>query len=182
MELLNFFGALFHEARSLEEQGALRLAKVGKGDLKQRIPEVRKDKIFWVDQFQTPLRKELESFYLDLIAIAKRGLFLPAKRFECHFAKYEPGDYYKRHQDQHKFMPSRLLTCVFYLNDLAPEEGGDLIIYDEELRPIRISPEKGRMIIFDSQLEHEVRPCSKDRWSLTGWIRADLPGFNPMNV
>ena len=166
-------------AHQIEDEGLLREAAIGKGFKKERNQTIRSDKIRWIDNFTTDEGALVSSLFSGLQTIARSKLYLPARRFECHFAKYEVGDFYKRHSDRHSFLPGRLLTCVLYLSDLQPGEGGELILYDEDLRPIKIIPQAGRIVVFDSALEHEVRAAQKERWSLTGWIRDDLlPGLN----
>lgn len=152
-------------------------AKIGKGNLKQRKASVRSDSIMWLENFESPEEILVKQIFDSLKIIIRKEFYLPAKRFECHFAKYEPGSFYKVHQDRHQNKPGRLVSCVLYLNQ-CDKNAGNLVIYDEELRPIRIKPSPGKIVVFDSSLEHEVTPTKSDRWSLTGWIRDDInPGL-----
>lgn len=169
---------LLNHALLTEEMGLLKRAAIGKGDMKTRDESIRSDKIHWLDQYNTPAGQLAQQVFEGLLGLARKKLFLPARRFECHFAKYENGDAYLRHSDRHSFLPGRLLTCVIYLSDLEGNHGGELVLYDEDLRPIKITPSPGRIVVFDSGLEHEVRPTRQTRWSLTGWLREDLhPGI-----
>jgi SM-20-related protein len=131
----------------------------------------------WLESFESPEEILVQQIFDSLKTIIRKEFYLPAKRFECHFAKYEPGSFYKVHQDRHQNKPGRLVSCVLYLNQ-CEKNAGNLVIYDEELRPIRINPSPGKIVVFDSSLEHEVTPTKSDRWSLTGWIRDDInPGL-----
>ena len=169
---------LLRRAQTVEEEGLLKKAAIGKGDHKKRDSEIRSDKIKWINDFSGSTGELIHSIFGGLQSLAKSELYLPAKRYECHFAKYEKGDLYKRHSDRHSFLPGRLITCVVYLSDLEEGSGGELILYDEELRPIKVVPKAGRIVVFDSAIEHEVKPSGKTRWSLTGWLREDLhPGL-----
>ncbi len=169
---------LYKRALEIEQEGLLEDAAIGKGVMKKKFEKIRSDKIRWIDDFSHPAGQIVQNMYLGLQSIAKEKLFLPAKRFECHFAKYEKGDLYKRHSDRHNHLPGRLLSCVVYLSDLAQGDGGELVIYDENLHAIKIIPEAGRIVVFESSLEHEVKPCRRTRWSITGWLREDIhPGL-----
>lgn len=162
----------------IEKQRGLRPASIGKGTLKSFNEDVRSDKIYWLDDFQSSPGQLVFQLFQSLQNLARKEFYLPVKRFECHFSKYEKGNFYRKHRDRHSFNPSRLITCVLYLNEVKKGQGGELILYDENAHPILIRPEPGRIVIFDSSLEHEVRPCLNERWSLTGWLRSDsLPGF-----
>lgn len=165
-------------ALNFEAKGLLKPAAIGKGFLKQARKDIRNDKIFWLNDFSTNPAMLAQNIFLGLQNIARESFFLPAKRFECHFAKYEPGCFYKTHSDQHSEQPGRLLSCVLYLAVPEGNQGGELILYDEELRKIQIKPQPGRIVVFDSSIEHEVAKTQAERWSLTGWIRSDIhPGL-----
>ncbi|MEZ4871598.1 MAG: 2OG-Fe(II) oxygenase [Bdellovibrionales bacterium] len=169
---------LLNWAKNIEKDGLFRPAAIGKGAHRHENEEIRTDKIHWIDDFSGVEGQIVQDIFSGLQGLAREAFFLPAKRFECHFAKYEPGSFYKLHQDRHVEKPGRLLTCVIYLGLDQPNQGGELILYDEELRQIRISPDPGRIVIFDSAIEHEVSRCKCNRWSLTGWIRSDIhPGI-----
>ena len=164
---------LLKYAEEKDQEGLFKPATIGKGKLKKRITDIRSDSIFWIDDFSTPQGKVIFHIFDGLSEIIRKEFYQPVKRFECHFAKYEPGCFYKLHKDRHKEKPGRLVTCVLYLKgDLG--QSGELILYDENLKPIRIQPEPGRIVLFDSSLEHEVLVTQSNRWSLTGWLRDDL--------
>ncbi len=157
----------------LESEGRLKKARIGKGVFKKVKESIRSDEIHWIDDFESPAGAVLSHIYTGLLQVARRELFLPIKRFECHFAKYDKGDHYKKHRDRHRMMPARVLSCVLYLSTLNGDDGGELILYHPDGETFTIHPEAGRMILFDSSIEHEVRPCKAERWSITGWLRTD---------
>jgi SM-20-related protein len=98
-------------------------------------------------------------------------LFLSLKDYEIHMTVYPVGSYYKRHLDQFKKDDHRRLSVICYLNeDWRDEHGGQLRIYLPG-GPIDILPISGRIVCFRSdQLEHEVLPATRERFSLTGWM------------
>ncbi len=170
---------LLDEALRLEAEDALRPAAVGKGLNKNRNTEIRTDRIHWIDKFDTEPTKLIHEILDGLMQISKREFFLPLKRFECHFSKYDVGGFYKKHTDRHEVMPSRILSCVIYLSDMSQVTGGELILYPEKNDPVVIQPLPGKIVVFKSELEHEVKACSATRRSLTAWLRDDLhPSLN----
>ncbi len=165
-------------SRYLRGNGQFKQAAIGKGFKKQKTNEVRGDNIFWINEENSRDFPWIHLIYDGLMQIAKKNFYLPIKRFESHLAVYDKGSFYLRHQDLHSEKPGRLVSCVIYLTTCESGQGGDLVLYDEELRPIKIRPEKGRIVVFDSSIEHEVLKTDVERWSLTGWLRSDLhPGI-----
>ncbi|MCB0379146.1 MAG: 2OG-Fe(II) oxygenase [Bdellovibrionales bacterium] len=161
-----------------EMQGLFHEASIGKGAFKNQQSQVRSDQIAWIDPEDQPYYKIVDDLFGGLLELARSQLFLPVKRFECHFAKYEEGNLYQRHKDRHKHNPSRLLTAVLYLSSLLPDEGGTLVLYHGNGESSKIHPQQGTLVVFDSGLEHEVELAKKNRWSLTGWLRDDIhPGL-----
>ncbi|MBC86033.1 MAG: hypothetical protein CL677_02550 [Bdellovibrionaceae bacterium] len=164
---------LLQKAQTFEEDGEFKLGEIGKGNLKQEVPEIRSDKIRWIEEFSSPYGLLAKNIFDGLLTVARNELYLPGKRFECHFAKYDKGSQYKLHTDRHLNKPGRLLTCVVYLSECTGSSG-NLVLFDSEINPIFIRPFPGKLVVFDSALEHKVTVSAEDRWSLTGWVRDDL--------
>lgn len=154
--------------------GASRFRKAGVGKQQQhQINEgVRGDLIQWLDKgnCSPELRLYIDRIR-DLMTYLNETLFLSLKDFEVHMTVYPVGSFYKRHLDQFRKDDHRKLSIVCYLNEEWQEaEGGQLRMY---LGPEKkdIFPIAGRLVCFRSdQLEHEVLPATRERFSLTGWI------------
>ena len=92
---------------------------------------------------------------------------------------YGAGGRYRKHTDNSRGADgvcgnARALTCICYLNpDWAAEDGGALRIYDESGKSVDATPVAGRVVVFDSFLEHEVLEARRDRYALTFWIFAE---------
>lgn len=168
------YSFLLHSAKEKYESGLFKAAQIGKGENKIQSTEIRRDSLFWIDDFTTEPESLVADIFQGIMELAKRELYLPAKRFECHYARYDKGDKYDKHRDRHQRWPGRLLSGVIYLNSLDEAQGGELVIFDSSGLPQKIRPQAGSMVVFDSSLEHEVSLCQSQRWSLTGWIREDL--------
>ncbi|MAF92372.1 MAG: 2OG-Fe(II) oxygenase [Bdellovibrionota bacterium] len=169
-DLLDFLAG---RSQLLAEKNLFKEAAIGKGTLKTKDESIRSDEIRWIDEKDLSF-DAVQSFLSPLVKLVRQELFLPVKRFESHFAHYPVGSFYKRHRDRHKNSPSRLLTCVVYLSDMDEADGGELVLYPDNGASVKIQPKAGKLVLFKSELEHEVLLARKDRWSLCSWLRDDI--------
>lgn len=135
---------------------------------------VRTDQIQWLESNQ-PFAQGYFAWIEELRLRLNRQLFLGLFDYECMFAHYPEGAFYKRHLDAFRGSTNRRLTSVLYLNpQWNSEDGGELLIYRKrEKTPIEtVIPEFGTLVVFLSEVfPHEVLPANKSRFSLTGWYR-----------
>jgi SM-20-related protein len=136
---------------------------------------IRGDEIRWLDGYHPATRAYLdwmETLRLNL----NRHLFLGLFDYECHYACYPEGTFYRKHLDAFKGDTNRVLSTVLYLNPIwEPQDGGELLLYsskDELLE--RVLPHYGKLIIFLSKVfPHEVLPVARRRYSIAGWFRVN---------
>jgi SM-20-related protein len=136
---------------------------------------IRNDSIFWLDQnshlINTDDKAALEQVN-NLTSELKEYFRMSLNSSECHYALYEAGHFYQRHQDQTASNNRRVFSFVVYLNEAwNSDNGGQLVGYSGLKKIFKIEPKMGQMILFKSELEHEVLKTNKARYSLTGWIR-----------
>ena len=147
------------------------LAGIGRLNNLQIDDTVRKDKTYWFDgssNAQLGYQQVMEAVRNTLNRTFFMGLF----DYECHYAKYTQGDFYKKHVDAFKGRSNRVFTTVLYLN--SPEEGGELVIYKPKSKDIEIviKPTAGTLVLFESErFVHEVLPAVDNRYSIAGWFR-----------
>ena len=149
-------------------------AGIGKKDKIQVNPEIRSDQIYWIED-----NNELPKEYLDnlesLRLALNQKLYLGLFDFECHFANYPKGSFYKKHLDAFKGVGLRVLSSILYLNpDWKSGDGGELLLYARKGNKIleTITPTFGKQVFFLSEMfPHEVLESKKPRQSLTGWFR-----------
>jgi SM-20-related protein len=177
IELKNFTApelskGLMEEMDALRAKAEFKQASIGKDDNKQINLSQRGDFICWIDP-NNPLPcaskylKELEG----VISLLNQHFYLGIRDYECHYAHYPVGSFYKRHSDRHARGSARRVSSVFYLNPNWKEtEGGELVIYDGNGESSIIKPELGTLVLFLSELEHEVLPTHRERKSITGWM------------
>lgn len=153
---------------------AFRAAGIGRHQSHQRDASVRSDAIRWLDPAYAPDAAYLETMEHMRVAL-NRALFLGLFDYECHYARYEPGAFYRRHVDAFAGQKNRVLSTVLYLNrDWRAEEGGELLLYEAEAAtPFdRVLPQYNRLVVFLSeQYPHEVKPAMRARHSIAGWFR-----------
>ncbi len=135
----------------------------------------RRDKIHWIDAKSEPTQAYL-AFMKGLQEYLNRHLYLGLRYYEAHFARYEAGDFYEKHLDAFKNSKNRVVTTVYYLNDVWSEaDGGELVMYDKEGKELqKVLPQANRLVVFLSEdFPHEVLPAKKTRYSIAGWFRID---------
>ncbi|MBW7470037.1 2OG-Fe(II) oxygenase [Marinobacter sp. F4218] len=169
--------ALASEVALLDRSDAMKSAGIGRGSDLMRDRSVRRDKIAWLQGITAP-QAALFEFFEEIRSGLNRRLFLGLKRFESHYATYQPGDFYKKHVDSFHGRASRVVSLVLYLNDgWRAEDGGELRVFnresDSEICGL-VRPEAGRLALFLSEgIPHEVLPANRTRYSLACWFRQD---------
>lgn len=153
---------------------AFKAAGIGRLHSHQHDATVRSDAIRWLDPACSPDAAYLEMMEGLRMAL-NRELFLGLFDYECHYARYEPGAFYRRHVDTFVGQKNRVLSTVLYLNrDWREEEGGELLLYegDAALPVERVLPHYNRLLVFLSEgFPHEVKPATRARHSIAGWFR-----------
>jgi len=172
-------GRLYEQCRQVWEHQGFRPAGVGHGGARAVHTGIRGDSICWLEA-ETAQFAALDFLMWaeDLRRELNRELYAGLHSSEFHFARYPEGRGYKKHMDQHRGQHSRRITLVLYLNpEWTAADGGELCLYapeDESREVHRVLPLAGRLVLFRSDLiPHEVLPCARTRWSLTGWFRSD---------
>jgi SM-20-related protein len=168
---------LAREAQAEWRAGEFRPAGVGRGAEREVRPDIRSDRVKWLDAADlTPAQQA----YLDQLELLRGAinsrLYMGLFDFEGHLAVYPPGSYYRRHRDQFRGIGLRTVTTILYLNAAwSAGDSGQLRLYTEPDEPQvyqDILPLGGRLVTFlSAEFEHEVLPARRDRLSLTGWFR-----------
>lgn len=174
--------ALSAEAAALWEESALTPAGVGRGEDRDLLRQVRRDKTRWMDG-SSPAQTAYLAFAEALRREVNYRLMLGLFGFEAHYAVYEPGGFYKRHLDSFRGARNRVLSSVLYLNrDWTDADGGQLRLYAPQSDKVVdcVQPEFGTLAVFLSEeIPHEVIPSSQARFSIAGWHRCNDRGLAP---
>lgn len=163
----------------------LRPAGVGAAATRRRDPNVRGDSVAWIPlQRETsadpiaslPCWPEINCLLANVVRsfnehVSMHGvrLKLPEKVMLAH---YSQGGKYVRHSDVSPLVPHRRVTVIIYLNETWREHhGGELRLHGVSLQqPLDILPLSGRLVLFRSEMEHEVMVTHRPRWALTAWL------------
>ncbi|WP_438012875.1 2OG-Fe(II) oxygenase [Psychrobacter raelei] len=138
-----------------------------------RKTDIRGDRIRWIT------KDFFAGFYYlnsinDLAFLFNRTLFAGIRHSEAHYACYPPGFGYKWHSDNPVGRDERVISAVFYLNDdWTLDDGGELSIIDSEGQTHQLMPKANRLVIFDSNLLHQVELAHRQRYSIATWLRCD---------
>ncbi|NGM86393.1 2OG-Fe(II) oxygenase [Parapusillimonas sp. SGNA-6] len=165
------------------KRGAFHAAAVGRGAGRAVHPGIRGDAIDWIESGDAA--GPVSEFLRWSEALRQRlnqTLYAGLQTSEFHFARYPSGTGYQKHLDQHREQRQRKISLSLYLNERWTEaSAGQLCLYaadDPDAEIARILPTLGRLVLFRSDLiPHEVLPCRRPRYSLTGWFRTspDVP-------
>lgn len=168
---------LSDRAAILVQSGALNVARIGRGDAAAANADVRRDATLWLAD--VPVHAAEREALAAVHALRTRlneTLYVGVREAELHFAHYEPGAFYRTHRDRFRDDNTRVVSLVFYLNcDWPDDAGGELVLYaDDDSGTVvtKVPPRAGTMACFLSdRFPHEVLPATRERYSLTGWLR-----------
>ncbi len=159
------------------QQEFSRVARIGRRRHQRPNARVRLDRIVWIDDSHPT-----QQVWLDWVAQSQlwlnRSLMMGLSFFECHYAYYAPGAFYKKHLDtfqgpNQQLLSDRAVSVVLYLNpDWLPGDGGELVLYGSKGEVLtKIAPKMGTMVMFNSaDFVHEVLPAVAPRFSIAGWF------------
>jgi SM-20-related protein len=166
--------ARLHERR---QAGQFRAAGIGNQQVTVES-QIRGDEILWLEEATaTPEEATFLQRIGEFVDYVNQTCYLGLRDYEFHYALYPPGTFYKRHLDQFRSDSRRKLSVICYLNaDWQESDGGQLALYlpepDGTEKTMTITPTGGRLVCFESgRLEHEVLPATRERLSVTGWLK-----------
>lgn len=170
--------ALANRLHARHVTGQFRAAAIGN---QQVVIEntIRGDEILWIDDATaTPDEAAFLQRIDEFVQYVNQTCYLGLREFEFHYALYPAGTFYKRHLDQFRSDSRRKLSVICYLNTNWQEtDGGQLALYlpnsaSKAEQQLTINPTAGRLVCFESgRLEHEVLPATRERLSITGWLK-----------
>jgi len=164
-----------HELHDLWQNGEFREAGVGRGTSFEIKPNVRNDRVKWLDDDVSTTQRLYLQRQEQLRHTINRVMCLGLFSFECHLSVYPPGSYYRKHLDQFRGIGLRTVTSILYLNEhWQDSDGGQLCLYtdpDNDQKFELIQPHGGQLVTFlSARFPHEVLTAHRDRMSITGWF------------
>lgn len=136
------------------------------------VSHIRSDHILWIDD-QLPIAQQHINTLENLAQAFNQAFYLGIKEVEAHFACYNAGEFYALHRDNPQQKNDRMISTVFYLHESWQEDwGGQLRLQDKNDQWHIIPPVSNRLVIFQSDLLHEVLLSKQQRLSITAWLRS----------
>jgi PKHD-type hydroxylase len=159
-DLKIFESIIPHKAcEQIIREGVLRpqiSAGIGKDNTKS---EGRSTKVTFIDNAFT------KSYIYELVTHNFKNYIIEEAE-DLQFATYEEGDFYGYHKDADE-SNGRVLSVSVQLSNPSDYEGGELIFFYSP-----IEKAQGTVIIFPSDLYHQVTPVTKGkRYSLVQWFK-----------
>lgn len=138
-----------------------------------RVSNIRGDRIRWITENFFAGYYYLQSINA-LAALFNQSLFAGIRHSEAHYACYPVGFGYQWHSDNPAGRDERVISAVFYLNDdWRDSDGGALEVVDKHGVHHNVMPVANRLVIFDSDLQHQVQIAHRQRYSIATWMRHD---------
>ncbi|MBC7555227.1 MAG: 2OG-Fe(II) oxygenase [Taibaiella sp.] len=165
--------ALHHNLVNLNNNRHLEKAGIGNA-IKDNFQKIRSDKTSWLSEdSDNSAEREFLDTMAQFMGYLNETCYTGLNAFEFHYALYEPGTFYGRHRDRLRNDDARKFSIISYLNEnWLTAEGGQLIVYNDDGAPTTILPENLKSVFFKSDLmEHEVTIATRQRLSVTGWLK-----------
>lgn len=139
----------------------------------ERLTAIRGDSIRWIDESCDIGNQYLQAVE-DLGRFFNQTLFAGIRHCEAHYARYPVGFGYQWHTDNPQGRDERVISAVFYLNDEWGEnDGGAIALIDKQENEQKLLPKANRLVVFDSNLRHQVEITNRERFSIATWLRRD---------
>lgn len=139
----------------------------------ERESAIRGDSIRWIDE-SCPVGLAYLGAIDELGRYFNQTLYAGIRSSEAHYACYPAGFGYKWHSDNPKGRDERVISAVFYLNDnWTADNGGAITVVDKTGKTIQLLPQLNRLVVFDSNLLHQVEITNRTRFSIATWLRRD---------
>ncbi|MDC4473081.1 2OG-Fe(II) oxygenase [Acinetobacter baumannii] len=136
------------------------------------VSTIRSDHILWINE-SLPVAEQHVETLTSFCQHLNQAFFLGIKEVEAHFACYNPGEFYALHRDNPQQKNDRIMSTVYYLHPQWQDDwGGQLRLQDKNDIWHIITPEPNRLVIFQSNLLHEVLVSKQQRLSITAWLRS----------
>lgn len=137
------------------------------------ISSIRSDHILWIHAGLEKAQQHIHALKA-LSNELNRAYYLGIKDTEAHFACYNAGEFYALHRDNPQGKNGRVISTVYYLHENWQDDwGGELRLQDKNDQWHIIQPKSNRIVIFQSDLLHEVIQAQQQRLSITAWLRND---------
>lgn len=135
--------------------------------------QIRSDHILWINDHLDIAQHHINTLK-QLSQQLNRAFYLGIQDIEAHFACYNAGEFYALHRDNPQGKNGRVISTVYYLHEeWRSDWGGELRLEDKNHIWHTLLPQPNRIVLFQSDLLHEVLEAKHQRLSITAWLRTD---------
>jgi PKHD-type hydroxylase len=139
--------------------------------------DYRKTNIYWLDN-----SKLITKLIYGFVHEANDSFFHYdiTNHDQMQFSEYTVGGHYKYHKDTGYYkgepiLPCRKLSVSVLLSDPKDYEGGEFLMYEGDMEPVKPLKGQGSVVVFDSRDYHKVEPVTSGvRYSLVMWATGPL--------
>ena len=162
--------------QALQQECSTHLDQFRKASIQDGVmTEIRSDHILWIEPDLILASKHIEQLAC-LSQDLNRYFFAGIRDIEAHFACYHAGEFYALHRDNPQQKNGRVFSTVYYLHpEWHDDWQGQLRLQDIQDQWHVIEPQPNRLVLFQSDLLHEVLETKQDRLSITAWMRNSDP-------
>ena len=137
------------------------------------MSQIRSDHILWINDQLKIAQQHIETLK-QLSQLLNRAFYLGIQEIEAHFACYNAGEFYALHRDNPQGKNGRIISTVYYLHEEWQQDWrGELHLQDKNQIWHTLLHQPNRIVIFQSDLLHEVVLAKHQRLSITAWLRSD---------
>lgn len=137
------------------------------------ISQIRSDHILWINDHLKIAQHHINTLK-QISQQLNQAFYLGIQDVEAHFACYNAGEFYALHRDNPQGKNGRVISTVYYLHEeWQADWGGELHLEDKNHVWHTLLPLANRIVLFQSDLLHEVLQAKHQRLSITAWLRTD---------
>eukprot|EP00486_Rosalina_sp_Unknown_P007558 CAMPEP_0201576684 /NCGR_PEP_ID=MMETSP0190_2-20130828/22626_1 /ASSEMBLY_ACC=CAM_ASM_000263 /TAXON_ID=37353 /ORGANISM="Rosalina sp." /LENGTH=350 /DNA_ID=CAMNT_0048007831 /DNA_START=62 /DNA_END=1111 /DNA_ORIENTATION=+ len=140
--------------------------------------DTRTSRTAWLDRTEHPVMDTIYRRAADLLGIDENLLYSQKNVESMQVVHYDVGQEYKAHHDfgDHGEITSRLITLLFYLNDMVDDESGGQTMFPKANngKGISVHPGKSNAVLFydllpdgngdDKSLHEAVKLLKGEKW------------------
>ena len=146
--------------------------------------DTRTSRTAWLDRTEHIILDTIYRRAADLLGIDENLLYSQKNVESMQVVHYNVGQEYKAHHDfgDHGEITSRLITLLFYLNDMIDDESGGQTLFPKANngKGITIHPGKGNAVLFydllsdgngdDKSLHEAVKLLKGEKYICNFWV------------
>ena len=172
------------EAQLIIDLASVKLVRSRAGGDGGMEDDTRTSRTAWIDRTEHPVMDSIYRRAADLLGIDESLLYSQKNVESLQVVHYNEEQEYKAHHDfgDHGAITSRLITLLFYLNDMIDDESGGQTMFPKANngKGISVHPGSGNAVLFydllpdgngdDKSLHEAVKLLKGEKWICNFWV------------